>query len=211
MSEDINKNSKDFLNKSEFTKKLSIINNGEKINNENMKNTKKNKAKNNCILIILVIITSSIIFICLLVTKLYDINKKIKNNQNIKDEIICNNGFFLPEDNKTKCIKCSMENCNECIGTKLNNTCNKCNPGLNPIFEDNKIISCSTCNEGYYSFKDECKEYSLRAKYKSNGGKIKLINSNISKIKEMIVDGNQVNPSIYYSFNDHKNMKYLCY
>ena len=39
MSEDINKNSKDFLNKSEFTKKLSIINNGEKINNENMKNT----------------------------------------------------------------------------------------------------------------------------------------------------------------------------
>ena len=81
------------------------------------------------------------------------------------------------------------------------NICNKCNPSFYPIYEDNKIISCSICNEGYYYFKDECKEYSFRAKYKSNGRKIKLINSDISKLKEMIVDGNQVNPSNYYSFN----------
>ena len=106
-------------------------------------------------------------------TKIYNTNKNNKNNMHIKDEIICDNELFLPEDDKTKCIKCSIKNCDECIGTKLNNICNKCNPGFNPIYEDNKIISC--CNEGYYYFKDECKEYSFRAKYKSNGGTIKLL------------------------------------
>ena len=128
--------------------------------------------------------------------------KKIKKYKN-KNEIKCDKGYFLPEDDKAKCIKCSIENCNECIGTKLNNNCNKCNPGLNPIIEDNKIISCSICNEGYYLINDECKEYSFRAKYKSNGGTIQLINSDISKIKEMIIDGNQVKPS-NYSFNVSK-------
>ena len=37
MREDINKNSKDYMNESEFPKILNIINNSEKINNENIK------------------------------------------------------------------------------------------------------------------------------------------------------------------------------
>jgi len=197
MSEDTNKKSKDYINEKEFPKKLSTINNSEKIKDENIKNIKKIETKNICLLLILILLTSSIIFICLFFTK---INKNIKDN--IKDEITCYNGLFLPEDDKTKCIKCSIENCNECTGTKLNNICNKCNPSFYPIYEDNKIVSCSICNEGYYYFNDECKEYSFRAKYKSNGGTIKLINSDISKIKEMIVDGIQVSPSNYRLFND---------
>ena len=208
MSEDPNKNSKDYMNAFEFKKTLSITNNGDKINSQSRKITKKNKAKNDCILMILVLITSSIIFIYLFFTKIYNIKKKNKNNSNnknntfINDEINCDNGLFLPEDDKTKCIKCSIENCNECTGSKMNNICNKCNLSFYPIYEDNKIISCSICNEGYYYFKDECKEYSFRAKYKSNGEKIKLINSDISKIKEMIIDGKQANPSNYSLFND---------
>ena len=149
MSEDSNKNSKDYMN-NEFKKELNIINKDlfEKANNLGIKNKKINNAKNTVLLIILVLITSLIVFILVFFSKLYDNNKKRKNNKIIKDEIICDYGFFLPEDDKTKCIKCSIENCNECFGTKLNNICTKCNPDLNPIYEDNKIILCSICYEG---------------------------------------------------------------
>ena len=175
-------------------------------NNKNIKNKINNKYGkiNNLILnylyliLILILIIIIIIFLFLYrskMNKIFDINKN-------KNEIICDNGLFLPEDDKTKCIKCSIENCNECIGTKLNNICIKCKSGLNPIYEDNNIILCSICNEGYYLINDECKKYSFRAKYKSNGKKMYLINSDKSRIKEMFVDGNQVSPSNYYLFND---------
>jgi len=39
---------------------------------------------------------------------------------------ICENGFFLPKNDQTKCIKCSLEGCMDCIRSKLNNTCIKC-------------------------------------------------------------------------------------
>ena len=155
------------------------------------------------LILIKILIVIIIVFLFLYFSK----TKKIKNfsiNKN-KNEIICDNGLFLPEDDKTKCIKCSIENCNECIGTKLNNICNKCKPGLNPVYENNKIISCSICNDGYLLINNECKMYSFKAKYKSNGGTIKLINSDNSKIKEMIVDGNQVSPSNSYLFNDSQD------
>ena len=98
-------------------------------------------------------------------------------------------GFFLPEDDQTKCIKCSIENCSECIGTKLKNSCNKCNHSLFPNYEDNKIVSCSKCNKGYYLIDNKCwMNYTFRAIYKSDGSNIKLINIDISKMKEMIID-----------------------
>ena len=152
------------------------------------------------ILIIIIIIFLFLYFSKMNKIKTFDISKN-------KNEINCNNGLFLPEDDKRKCIKCSIKNCSECFGTKLNNICKKCNPGLNPIYEDNKIKLCSICNEGYYLINDECKKYSFRAKYKSNGGTIKLINSDISKIKEMIEDGKQVSPSNSYLFNDTQDHK----
>jgi len=92
--------------------------------------------------------------------------KAFVNKNNNKNEIICENGFFLPEDDQSKCIKCSIEQCMECTGNKLNNTCNKCNPGLNPIYEENKIISCS-CNKGYYLINGHCRpNYTFKAIYK---------------------------------------------
>ena len=96
--------------------------------------------------LIIILIIIIIVFLFLYLSKI----NKIRTNKN-KKEIICGYGLFLPEDDKTKCIKCSIENCSNCIGTKLNNTCNKCKPDLNPIYEDNKIILCSIYNEeGYY-------------------------------------------------------------
>ena len=82
----------------------------------------------------------------------------------------CNDGYFLPEDDKTKCKICDMENCNKCEGnlnyTKcvsceenfilsgnkclknctINETtqCKKCNP------EEGKIDQCLECNGGFY-------------------------------------------------------------
>ena len=164
-------------------------------NNKHIRNKINNKYEkvNNIIMnyiylmLIIILVIIIIVFLFLYFLKINKIKAFYINKNN--SEIKCDGGLFLPEDDKTKCIKCSIENCNECIGTKLNNICNKCNSGFNPIYEDNKIISCSICNEeGFYLINDECKMYSFKAKYKSNGGTIKIINSDISKIKEMIVD-----------------------
>ena len=133
-------------------------------------------------------------------------NNSTNNNTN---DIICDDeGFFLPEDDKTKCIECSIENCAKCFGSKSNHFCHKCNNGLNPIYEDNKIILCSICNEGYYLINGECKKYSFRARYKSDNSEILFINSyinDIAEINKMYIDGNEVDsPSIKHKFNDNK-------
>ena len=174
-----------------------------KNNNFNDKlNIKKNKIINYLYLILIIIII--IILIILLYLYLSKI-KKNKSNINSKNDLNCEDGLFIPEDDQTKCIKCSIENCSKCTGSKLDNNCIKCNPGLNPIYENNKIISCSICNKGYYLINDECRlNYTFKATYKSDGEEVevKLINNNISEIKEMIVDGVKINPSINYLFND---------
>jgi len=179
---------------------INIIDNKNHINNYG----KINKTTMNYIYLILMLILIIIIIIFLLLYFSKRKNKKFNiNKNNYKNELICDNGLFLPEDDKTKCIKCSIENCNECIGSKINNICNKCNPGLYSIYENNKIISCVNCKEeGYYLINGECKEYSFKARYKPDGSEIKLINTAKSKIKEMIVDGKKVNPSNSYFFND---------
>ena len=138
---------------------------------ENKLNKKINNKKFNYLLIIFIIITTDIIFILIYFFK-------IKSHI-----IICEYGLFLPEDDQKKCIKCSIENCFECIGSKLNNICIKCYPGFYPDYKDNKIISCSNCDKGFI-IDDKCKYYSFKAIYQSNGSEIKLINSDVSKIKK---------------------------
>jgi len=172
-------------------------NNNTNINNTNINNTNSNDTNTND-------------------TNTNDTNTNDTNTniENITNEIICDDyGFFLPEDDKTECVKCSIENCTKCFGSKLNHYCNKCEPGLIPIYEENKIILCSFCNEGYYLINGECKKYSFRAKYKSDGKEIKLINSyikDISEIKEMYVDGQQVeSPDIKYEFDDKEEHEIL--
>ena len=75
------------------------------------------------LMLIIILIIIIIVFLFLYLLKMNKI-KTFYINKN-KNEIICDYGLFLPDDDKTKCIKCSLENCNECIGTKLNNICNK--------------------------------------------------------------------------------------
>ena len=103
----------------------------------------------------------------------------------------CNNGYYLPSDDeqKIKCQKCSIDNCQICQGTKSSNICTKCNINLRAIYENSQIKECkeyvcqtgpnekcltcdnvedicSSCNMGYYLPTDsetklECQKCSL--------------------------------------------------
>ena len=180
--------------------------------NEHIKNNINNKLcikKNNIVMNYLFLILFIIrIIILIIFLFLFEKNTKIfTNSNNSKNNNICEYGFFLPEDNQTKCIKCSLEGCMECIGSKLNNTCNKCNPGLNTFYKDNKIISCSLNGKGEgYNVDDEFINYTFKAIYKSYFPEILLINNETStEIIQMIIDGKNVTPSFSYSFNDTEN------
>ena len=58
-------------------------------------------------------------------------------------KIICNSGYYIPNDNISICLKCSVENWNKCYGTIKNNTCISCFSPFIPIYyENNKIKKC---------------------------------------------------------------------
>ena len=61
----------------------------------------------------------------------YDLENK--GNYEIKH---CNSGYFKPEfsrENKN-CKKCSVENCERCIGNQTVDFCTKCKPGFKSIY-----------------------------------------------------------------------------
>ena len=102
-----------------------------------------------------------------------------------KDIIECESGSFLPEDDSKKCEKCSVENCDQCHGTKNKNTCIKCLPGYR--------LYNSFCN----------KDHSLEAVYltEEDYQKISLFHFiYVSHIKKMNIDGESVTPCNEYSF-----------
>ena len=89
-----------------------------------------------------------------------------------KKELICEKGYYKTLDDGT-CQKCKIENCKDCYGTKLSNSCTSCFKDYEPIFKNNSIISCEIksylncfnydisnkiclkCNNGYYIVNDE--------------------------------------------------------
>jgi len=166
--------------------------------NKYINNNKLGIKINNIIMNYLYLILFIIRIIILIIFIFLFINKSKNGN-------ICEYGYFIPEDDQTKCIKCSIEGCMECYGNKLNNICNKCYLGLNTFYKNDRIISCSVCEKGYYFIDGECINYSFKAIYKSDGSETRLINYRIDDIKEMIVDGKNVTPNNTYSFNDTLN------
>ena len=160
------------------------------------------------------------------------INEKCKQCDNDNNKCSsCNDGYYLPDFEKNKCQKCSIDNCLKCYGNKTSNNCTKCNSNLKEGYEsgiNRTIISCKLpceegtedkckrcdnirnecieCNVGYKLVNDKCiLNYSFKAKYKQNSANetIKLIN--IGSIIEMNIDGKKVEPSSVYSFNDTKS------
>ena len=87
----------------------------------------KQNTKRNLYLLIILVIIIIIIIICFLASS--------------EKEITCPKGYFIPNDanDKSKCMKCSVENCEVCSGEILSNTCTSCKQYLTPIFENEKI------------------------------------------------------------------------
>jgi surface protein len=89
----------------------------------------------------------------------------------------CNPGYFIPDDaeDKTKCVKCSLERCKICSGTVGNEkciqcmndpfmingeikTCSSCQIGLGEnCLSCDKDNKCKTCNKGYKLVEGKCK------------------------------------------------------
>ena len=107
-----------------------------------------------------------------------------------KDELICDKGYFLPEDDPSQCIKCSVEKCIECHGTKLSDICTSCKLGY--------LLEKSICIENY----------SIKANYysESENELINLIHFMfVPHMIEMIVDDIKVEPCNEYTFNKNGN------
>ena len=50
------------------------------------------------------------------------INEKCKQCDNNNNKCLsCNDGYYLPDFEKNKCQKCSIDNCLECYGNKTSN------------------------------------------------------------------------------------------
>ena len=170
------------------------------------------------IVIIIIIVFSIIIFIF----------------RPIEKEIKCPKGYFIPDDSKdkTKCMKCSVENCDECHGNILTNICTSCKKYLTPILENEKIKyckytcetgegekcktcdqiknECSSCNIGYKLENGKCFiNYSFKATYltERKNENIKLINNFPYELSNMIVDEiNIPNTSKNYTFSNINNI-----
>ena len=86
--------------------------------------------------------------LCLKKCEIGNNNKCLKCNEEegkINQCSVCNNGYYLPQNdnyNKTQCEKCLINGCMTCSGNLNEHTCSKCEDNLIPIYENGKIISC---------------------------------------------------------------------
>ena len=93
--------------------------------------------------------------------------------------LACNPGYFIPDDaeDRTKCVKCSLEGCKTCSGTVGNEKCAQC---LNvPYMVNGEIKTCSSCQigsgENCLSCDKDNKCKTCNKGYKLVEGKCKLI------------------------------------
>jgi len=191
------------------------------LNFDNMSTPSKNdqneiKVKSKLSLKVKLIIFSIILIIILLIILIiYNLSKSPKD---------CQTGYYLPDDSKSKCEKCSVDNCDKCSGTKESNICSSCFPNYIPFYENNILKSCNPCNEGCLTCNEtthKCLECNIV--YKLNNGNcipnysfkaiysVDTLNKNVNlihssyqnKIKKVIIDGN-----IQTEINSAYNLKY---
>ena len=103
-----------------------------------------------------------------------------------KDKLICEPGYYLPEDDESQCLKCSLDKCKICSGTKAKNTCTECFGGY--------ILSDSVCEIAH----------SIKAIYNTteNDQTISLMHfMYASHITEMYIDDKNITePVTEYTF-----------
>ena len=181
------------------------------------------------LLVIIILILSIIIIVTITIFLIFYLLKRSSG----KEQVICPPGYFNPTDDSTKeiCQECSVDNCEKCSGTKLNNICEMCNNTFFPVYEKNNIIicepicqtgeedkcltcnktsnKCSSCNPFYNLINGICDpNYSFKAIYYTNekSQKIQLINpSYLDYIIEMTIDNMTVSPQSTYIFSEEGN------
>ena len=178
-----------------------IINNSYKGFEErtsDINNIKRNKICSTKIIIISISISIIIIALIIFLLYYYIINP---NSENEKEKIICDPGNYLPEDDPSKCLKCSEENCNICSGTKSNNICKDCYPGY--------ILQNSSCEIDYsikaiYYIKESNQTISImHYMYKSHIKKIIIDNEVINETNTEFTFEKNGSHIILYSFDNN--------
>ena len=67
---------------------------------------------------------------------------KIKKTKKLKT-LSCDEGFYIPKNDKSECRKCTIKFCSKCIGDKDENTCLSCMESYEAVKDDeNKIKKC---------------------------------------------------------------------
>ena len=155
------------------------------------------------------------------------IKKKQKDDKN--NNINCTSGSYLTYDNTGKkiCKKCSLEDCDICIGNEYTDICLSCVHHYIPMYKNNIMESChyfcgineeneyssdyysyltESCDYGYINIDGKCiLNYSFKAIYKTSKDDetIPLINSSfLINIKEMIIDNETIIPNSLYRFSN---------
>ena len=159
----------------------------------------------------------------------------LKSKDSDKQQVVsCEEGHYIPNDDKSQCKKCTINYCSKCTGNTKENTCLSCMENYKPIRDnDNKIKECSktcekgkdskcltydgekcgSCNIGYQLYKGKCVDnFSIKASYKTTKNKqnILLINKiYVEYIKEIIIDDNVLTPSYNHTFEKKGEHKVL--
>ena len=151
-------------------------------------------------------------------------DKNNKENNNIN----CTSGSYAIYDNtgKKSCKKCSIEDCDICLGNEYSDICLSCIYHYIPIYKNYIMEQChyfcginekniyssddnkndtKSCDYGYILIDGKCiLNYSFKAIYKTSkiDETISLINSSfLFNIKEMIIDNEIIMPSPQYTFS----------
>ena len=170
--------------------------------------------RNNKKLVIMLSTVGAVILIGLIILLILLLKRKKEKEIELEFKI-CDEGYFIPDDDKTKsnCQKCSLKGCKKCSGTSNKNECLDCG-NFESIYENNKIIKCrctigedekcltcnndkdecETCNIGYELIDGKCKtDYFIKVVYYIDNAEeeIELIND-FYYILHMYIEGEKI-------------------
>ena len=124
--------------------------------------------------------------------------------------IICEPGYYLPEEDKDSCKRCSIIGCETCHGNNTINYCDSCfsdyfskyidnnliciKKDINCIKYDNNTFKCLKCDFEYVLYEGKCLAYSFVAIYYSysSNDELKLINLDSNYIEKYILDDEMI-------------------
>ena len=193
------------------------------INNTGIRNNNKRYTIGNfliIILLLLLLILSLFFSIYSFILIKTDENNDEDNQEN--NNINCTSGSYLINDKTGKkiCKKCTLENCDICIGNGYSDVCLSCINHYIPIYKNYIMESCNyfcgikeesdikddtkSCDIGYILVDGKCiLNYSFKAIYKTSNidETITLINNSfLINIKEMFIDNEKIKPCFAYTF-----------